>query len=91
MLFLLTRTAFLLLTEISLTLVQLDDLADYSEYLFKVKETVSGQSQTLVQYECSQTGSKLTCRPLQPLALALAASKQAIALTHATECSYAAV
>lgn len=56
------RTIFFCVTEICLTLIGLDDLADYSEYTFRVKETVSAEHSTLAEYECNQDKWGLVCR-----------------------------
>ncbi|MEO1403858.1 MAG: hypothetical protein AAFV72_21775 [Cyanobacteria bacterium J06635_1] len=48
--------------------MQLDDLADYSEFIFKVKEIRGVRSHSLVQYECHSMTGKLICRPLPELA-----------------------
>ncbi|MEM9265576.1 MAG: hypothetical protein AAGA46_08640 [Cyanobacteria bacterium P01_F01_bin.13] len=45
------KSCLLVATEIFLTFVQLDDLADYSEYVFKVKETRALTLWALVKYE----------------------------------------
>ncbi|ESA38160.1 hypothetical protein N836_32530 [Leptolyngbya sp. Heron Island J] len=45
------RSLFLIATEVFLTFVQLDDLADYSEYVFKVKEPRTLPLWALVKYE----------------------------------------
>ncbi|NEZ58648.1 hypothetical protein D0962_22510 [Leptolyngbyaceae cyanobacterium CCMR0082] len=47
----LVRSLFLIATEVFLTFVQLDDLADYSEYVFKVKESRMLALWALVKYE----------------------------------------
>ena len=46
------RTSIWLFFEVFLTLLGLDDLADYSEYVFKVKDLLPSQQATLTQYEC---------------------------------------
>lgn len=41
-----------LLTEVFLTTLGLDDLADYGEYIFKVKTSLPSQQAALAHYEC---------------------------------------
>lgn len=41
-----------LLAEVFLTTLGLDDLADYGEYIFKVKNPLPSQQWALAHYEC---------------------------------------
>ncbi|MBE9136350.1 hypothetical protein IQ254_03890 [Nodosilinea sp. LEGE 07088] len=46
------KTALWLTLEFCLTAVGLDDMADYSEYLFKIKEFLPTPEAALAQYQC---------------------------------------
>lgn len=46
------RATIWLFFEVFLTMLGLDDLADYSEYVFKVRDLLPSQQATLTQYEC---------------------------------------
>jgi hypothetical protein len=46
------KTALWLTLEFFLTAVGLDDMADYSEYLFKVKNLLPISQAALAQYQC---------------------------------------
>ena len=46
------KTALWLTLELFLTAVGLDDMADYSEYLFKIKELLPAPQAALAQYQC---------------------------------------
>lgn len=46
------KTALWLTLEFCLTAVGLDDMADYSEYIFKIREFLPTYQATLAQYHC---------------------------------------
>jgi hypothetical protein len=46
------RAAVWLLAEVSLTAIGTDDLADYGEYIFKVKDLLPSRHTALVTYVC---------------------------------------
>ena len=62
MLLILWKTIFFCVTEIFLTLLELDELADYSEFTFNVKGTSIARYSELVEYECCHDQSRLVCR-----------------------------
>lgn len=41
-----------LLTEIALTAIGTDDIADYGEYIFKMKDLMASRPAALVEYVC---------------------------------------
>jgi len=56
------RAAVWLLAEIFLTVLGLDDIADYSEYLLQDKPRLQSQSAVLIGYECYLGDRGLVCR-----------------------------
>ncbi|MBF2079012.1 MAG: hypothetical protein IGR76_10955 [Synechococcales cyanobacterium T60_A2020_003] len=46
------KVAIWLLAEVLLTSVGLDDLADYGEYTFKMRDLLPSQRISLMQYDC---------------------------------------
>ena len=59
---LLWKTAFFIATEVCLTWIGVDDLADYSEFVFKSQASISPNSSSLAEYDCCQAAVGLVCR-----------------------------
>lgn len=48
----LLKATIWLFTEVFLTMIGLDDLADYGEYIFKVRDWLPSEQMILRDYEC---------------------------------------
>ena len=58
---LLWKTAFFVATEVCLTWIGVDDLADYSEFVFKSQASISPNCSALAEYDCCQAAVGLVC------------------------------